>query len=327
VTSSIETLSEAKRRTVQIFRRILGRLGVFALVLPAAGCSTPQFLLANAPTAFSGIDRHLDLDYGQDPRQRLDVYAPRQAANRPVVIFWYGGSWTKGSKAEYRFVGTTLAERGFVAVLPDYRLYPHVAFPLFDEDGARAVAWVEQHAREFGGDPKHIVLMGHSAGGHTAAFLAYNHAFLEKFGADPQSISGVVGLSGTYVLVPDTDTLRATFPPPYTEKDWQPIRFVDAHAPPTLLLHGLDDKEVLPQEAIELRDALLREHVRVELELYPHRSHGATVAPFALLARWRTPIVDAVVKFIDSVTQGDQSIPTKAPVCSPSETGPTHACP
>jgi acetyl esterase/lipase len=312
---------------VLIFGRILGRLGAVALVLPAMGCSTSQFLLANAPTALSGVDRHLDLAYGQDPRQRLDVYAPRRAVNRPVVIFWYGGSWTQGSKAEYRFVGTTLAERGFVAVLPDYRLYPQVAFPLFDEDGARAVAWVQQHAREFGGDPKHIVLMGHSAGGHTAAFLAFNHAFLEKFGADPQSISGVVGLSGTYVLVPDTDTLRATFPPPYTEKDWQPIRFVDAHAPPALLLHGLDDKEVLPQEAIELRDALLHDHVRVELDLYPHRGHGATVAPFALLARWRTPTVEAVVKFIDSVTQGDQSIPTKAPVCSPSETGPIHACP
>jgi acetyl esterase/lipase len=312
---------------VQVFRRTVSRLGVVALVLLVAACSSSKFLLANAPAALSGVVRHVDLPYGQDPRQRLDVYAPRQAVNRPVVIFWYGGSWTEGSKADYRFVGTTLAERGFVAVLPDYRLYPQVTFPLFDEDGARAVAWVEQHAHEFGGDPKHIVLMGHSAGGHTAAFLAFNHAFLEKFGADPQDISGLVGLSGTYVLVPDTDVLRATFPPPYTEKDWQPICFVDAHAPPTLLLHGLDDKEVFPQEAIELRDALLRNHVPVELDLYPHRGHGATVAPFALLLRWRTPTVKTVVKFIDSVTQGDHSSTTKAPACSPSETGPTHECP
>jgi acetyl esterase/lipase len=280
-------------------------LGPLALLLLAGGCSSSEFLLANAPTAFEGVDRHLDLPYGQDPRQHLDVYSPRQAVNRPVVIFWYGGSWTKGSKSHYRFVGTTLAERGFVAVLPDYRLFPQVAFPLFDEDGARAVAWVQQHAREFGGDPRRIVLMGHSAGGHTAAFLALNHAFLSKFGADPQSIRGLVGLSGTYVLVPDTDTLRATFPPPYTEKDWQPIRFVDAHAPPTLLLHGLDDMEVLPQEAIDMRDALLRDHVRVELHLYPHRGHGDTVAPFAILARWRTPVVEETVKFIDSVTRDE----------------------
>ena len=284
--------------------KAMTRFMLMTLLLLLAGCSSTQFLVANAPTQFDRIDRHADLPYGQDPRQRLDVYAPRQAANRPVVIFWYGGSWVKGKKSDYRFVGTTLAERGFVAVLPDYRLYPQVSFPAFDEDGARAVAWVEQHVQEFGGDPHRIVLMGHSAGGHTAAFLAFNHEFLRKFAADPNSIVGLVGLSGTYVLVPETDTERATFPPPYTEADWQPIRFVDAHSPPTLLLHGADDKEVLPQEAIELRDAMLRDHLRIELDLYPHRGHGDTVASFAPVARWRTPALQDTLTFINSVTGG-----------------------
>ena len=287
--------------------KAMTRFMLMTLLLLLAGCSSTQFLVANAPTQFDRIDRHANLPYGQDPRQRLDVYAPRQGANCPVVIFWYGGSWVKGKKSDYRFVGTTLAERGFVAVLPDYRLYPQVSFPAFDEDGARAVAWVEQHVQEFGGDPHHIVLMGHSAGGHTAAFLAFNHEFLRKFGADPDSIAGLVGLSGTYVLVPETATERATFPPPYTEADWQPIRFVDAHSPPTLLLHGTDDKEVLPQEAVELRDAMLRDHLRVELHLYPHRGHGDTVASFAPVARWRTPALRDTITFIDSVTGGQAS--------------------
>ena len=101
------------------------------------------------------------------------------------------------------------------------------------------------------------------------------------------------------------DCLRATFPAPYTEKDWQPIRFVDAQSPPALLLHGLGDKEVLPQEAIDLRDALARNHVRVELHLYPHRGHSDTVASFAPLVRWRTPAVEDTVKFIESVTGGE----------------------
>ena len=279
------------------------RIAALVLIFLLSGCTTTQFLIANAPTEFDRVDRHADLAYGQDARQHLDIYAPRRAASRPVVIFWYGGSWVKGNKAEYRFVGTTLAEHGFVAVLPDYRLYPQVTFPAFDEDGARAVAWVEQHIQEFGGDPHHIVLMGHSAGGHTAAFLAFNHAFLQKYGADPSDISGLVGLSGTYVLVPETPTEHATFPPPYTEADWQPIRFVDAHAPPTLLLHGTDDQEVLPQEALDLRDLMLREHLRVELHLYPHRGHGDTVAPFAPIARWRSPAVRDTVDFINSVTR------------------------
>lgn len=279
------------------------RFGVIALVLLLGGCGSTGFLVANAPTAFDRIDRHGDLPYGQGPRRHLDVYSPRQALNRPVVIFWYGGSWMKGKKSEYRFVGTTLAERGVVAVIPDYRLYPQVHFPAFDEDGARAVAWVERHAQEFGGDPHHIVLMGHSAGGHTAAFLAFNHEFLRSFGADPHDIVGLVGLSGTYVLVPESDEERAIFPPPYAEKDWQPIRFVDADAPPTLLLHGMDDEEVLPQEAIELRDVMLRDHLRVELHLYPHRGHGDTVASFAPVAHWRTPALKETLEFIGSVTR------------------------
>lgn len=280
------------------------RLLALALVLLLPGCASTLSLVANAPTQFDRVDRHAGLAYGRDPRQRLDVYSPRQGTNRPVVVFWYGGSWVKGKKSQYRFVGTTLAERGIVTVIPDYRLYPQVHFPAFDEDGARAVAWVEQHVQEFGGDPHHIVLMGHSAGGHTAAFLAFNHSFLQKFGADPGDISGLVGLSGTYVLVPESAEERATFPPPYTEKDWQPIRFVDGQAPPTLLLHGSDDREVLPQEAIELRDEMLQRHLHVELHIYQHRGHGDTVASFAPVARWRSPAVKDAVTFIEDVIHG-----------------------
>jgi acetyl esterase/lipase len=270
--------------------------------LLVCGCRSTEFMLANAPALFARIDRHIDLPYGTDPRQQLDVYAPRGAHGRPVVIFWFGGYWTGGSKAEYRFVGSTLAQQGFVAVLPEYRLFPQVSFPLFDEDGARAVAWVEEHAGEFGGDPSRIVLMGHSAGAHTAAFLALNQAFLERFGAQAHSIVGLVGLSGPYALVPDTDVLRATFPAPYTERDWQPVAFVTAGAPPVLLLHGQNDTDVLPRQAIELRDALKRQGVRAELHLYPHRGHGSTVASFALMARWSTPAVRDTTAFIKSVT-------------------------
>ncbi len=246
--------------------------------------------------------RHVDLAYGEATRQRLDVYAPRNPLNCPVVVLFYGGTWEQGSKAEYRFVGTALAEHGFIAVLPDYRLYPEVTFPAFDEDGARAVAWTERHIQSFGGDARNIVLMGHSAGGHTAALLAFDHALLRKVGADPLSISGFIGLSGTYVLEPDTPLLHAIFHAPYTEQDWQPIRFVDAQAPPTLLLHGADDRDVLPQEAIELRDALERIHVRVQLRLYEHRGHGDTVASFAFVTRWRTSAVADVVAFVRSLT-------------------------
>jgi acetyl esterase/lipase len=277
---------------------------LWAAVLVLSSCRTVEFTVANAPAAFARIDRHRNLSYGQDKRQQLDIYAPRHAAGAPVVIFWYGGSWVMGARSEYRFVGSTLAQRGFVAVLPDYRLYPEVTFPLFDEDGGKALAWVQRHVADYGGNPRCIVLMGHSAGAHTAAFLAYNRDFTRNAGADPDGIAGLVGLSGPYALVPDTDELRATFPAPYTPKDWQPTAFVTAQAPATLLLHGEADKDVDPAQAVELRDALSRLNVPAQLHLYPRRGHGSTVASFALVARRTTSAVSDTTAFVNQVCKG-----------------------
>ena len=224
-----------------------------------------------------------------------------------MVVFFYGGSWTVGSRGLYRFVGAALAERGIVAVLPDYRLYPQVKFPLFLDDGALAVAWVQKHAQEFGGDPQRIVLMGHSAGGHEAAFLAYDRQLLQKAGARPEWIVGLVGLSGPYALEPDTKVLNTIFASPYTVADWQPVRFVTAQAPPTLLVHGTADDVVSIKHAEKLRDVLQANHVRVETQFYPGKSHADTVAGMSVPARGRTPVLDQSVRFIESVAGGSLS--------------------
>jgi acetyl esterase/lipase len=218
-----------------------------------------------------------------------------------VVIFWYGGSWTSGSKADYRFVGTALAGSGCVAVLPDYRLYPAVTFPAFVEDGARAVAWVERHAEELGGDHTRIVLMGHSAGAHEAAMLALQPRYLERAGATPADIVGLVGLSGPYALAPDTPVLNTIFAAPYQPSDWQPLQYASSRAPPTLLLHGLEDQRVDPMQARQLRDALAAQGVRVELELYEGQDHAAPVVGFTVFERKRVPTLERAVRFIRSV--------------------------
>ena len=283
------------------------RTGIAILTATAAACTGSSFYIANAPAYFGSYRRAANLPYGQGPRQKLDVYSPKDAGKHPVVVFFYGGSWTTGEKARYRFVGAALAERGFVAVLPDYRLYPEVKFPEFMNDGARAVAWTESHAAEYGGDPTRIVLMGHSAGAHMAALLALNNTYLTKAGAKPGSIVGLVGLSGPYALTPNSDQLRATFGPPYTPYDWQPVQFVSDKSPPALLLHGIDDTVVKVAHAEKLRDALLSHKVRVETHLYPDRGHADTVAPFALVARRRTAALDQTISFLRSVTaQSDQ---------------------
>lgn len=286
---------------------ILRTIVLSACALLMGGCNKLLFTVANAPAHFSAVHSQTDIAYGDKPRQLLDTYAPSGAKGLPVVVFWYGGAWSSGSKTDYRFVGTALAENGFVAVLPDYRLYPSAVFPGFVDDGARAVAWVQHHAQEFGGDPKRIVLMGHSAGAHMASMLALAPKYLTAAGAAQADIVGLVGLSGPYVLEPDTDVLRTIFASPYQRSDWQPIQSVNAKAPPALLLHGMDDERVKFLETRQFRDALSAKSVSVEMELYEGGSHGDTVAGFSVFERKRMPTLERVVDFVRRTTNAAQS--------------------
>jgi acetyl esterase/lipase len=265
-------------------------------------CSGFSYFVANAPASFGAFHRTRDLAYGPEARQHLDVYRPEAAGTHPIVVFFYGGSWSMGRKAQYAFIGAALASRGYVTVIPDYRLYPEVRFPAFVDDSAQAVAWIYQHAHELGADPSRIVLMGHSAGAHMAALLALDSTYLNRAGVPGSSIAGLVGLSGPYALDPNTDTLRTIFSSPCTPDDWQPVHFASSAAPPTLLLHGLKDDVVYPMHTEKLRDALLSRGVDVETHLYPGRGHADTAASFTYIARFRTPALKQTLAFLSRVT-------------------------
>jgi acetyl esterase/lipase len=310
-------------RSAEIQRLIpwILRIGVLALGVSATACTSAAFLVANVPASFGDYRRTEGIPYGTDVRHRLDVYTPADAGTfRPVVVFWYGGSWQNGSRSSYRFVGAALAESGFVAVLPDYRLYPQVKFPEFLDDAARAVLWVQQHAEEFGGNPRQIVLMGHSAGAHIAASLALDARYLARAGASIEGIVALVGLSGPYALEPNSRTLRDIFGSPHGPADWQPIRHVTHVAPPTFLAHGLDDFLVASAHTERLRDALRMHDVPVEAHLYPERGHAVTVAAFSKPARSRVPVLEQAVRFIRGVTQTPPAAAANA-----AQTGPSRS--
>jgi len=162
------------------------------------------FLAVNAPAFFGPFTRHADIAYGSDPQHRLDVYVPDEAAAvlSPVVVFWHGGHWRFGDKRDYRFVGAALAGSGFNAVLPNYRHYPQVKMPGFMDDAARAALWSAAHAGDYGGDPRRLYLMGHSAGAHMAALLTLDARYLAAAGEPAPQVAGVVGLSGAYDFLP-----------------------------------------------------------------------------------------------------------------------------
>jgi len=280
--------------------------GAFAASLLLSACSGLTFVAANAGARAGDFSRRADLPYGANPRQRLDAYVPDGARNRPIIVFWYGGSWQEGGKGQYRFVGSALARAGYVAVLPDYRLYPEVRFPDFMDDAAAALAWTVNHAAELGGDPSRVYLAGHSAGAHIAGLLAYDSARLEKAGLEPGVVKGFIGLSGPYALDPDTDVLKTIFGPPYGFDDWQPVRKVTASSPPALLIHGEADGVVWVSHTKAMAEALTRAGVPVTMRLYPGRKHADTVAPFAKLAPRKLPVLAEIEKFVGGEMPGGE---------------------
>ncbi len=255
--------------------------------------------VANVPALFGEFDRRPNIAYGTRSRQRLDVYVPWYAKQRPVVVFWHGGGWNSGDKAHYRFVGAALARAGYVAVLPNYRLYPEVRYPHFMFDAANALAWVVSHAADIGGDPRRIFVAGHSAGAHIAALLAVDSELLEAHAIPPSAVRGLIGLSGPYALMPDSPIYHAIFAAPYTPSEWQPVQKVRPGAPPALLLHGGADRTVPPRHAHAMAAALESVDATFTMRIYPDREHVDTVASLALPARRKLPIMQDIRRFID----------------------------
>lgn len=114
------------------------------------------------------------LSYGADAKQRVDVYAPASVAagtTSPVALFLHGGVWQHGDRTAYRQMGEDLAKHGFVAFVASYRLAPTHKWPAQLDDAKAALDLVAREAAKHGGDPKRIVVIGHSAGGQMAALL------------------------------------------------------------------------------------------------------------------------------------------------------------
>jgi acetyl esterase/lipase len=289
---------------LSIVPRPLGRLASLAGLLAAlAGCSAPAALNMLEPKA--GVTVTRDLPYAADPRQRLDVYAPsRPAAGRPVVVFFYGGSWDSGSKADYGWVGDALARQGYVAVLPDYRVYPRARWPIFLQDSALAVRWARDHAGTYGGDASRLVLMGHSAGAYNAVDLAVDDRWLSAAGVDAHTqIRAVVGLSGPYDFLPlESDELKAIFGPEPGRPDTQPINHVDGRAPPMLLATGDKDSTVDPGNTDRMAGRIRRRGGQVQAVHYPGLDHVRMVAALATPLRWMAPVMKDVSAYIDAQT-------------------------
>ena len=272
-------------------------------MLPAllSACSAVDVLNATVPT-----DTYLRTEgvaYGPEARQRMDIYRPKQAlGNAPLVVFFYGGSWSSGERGDYRFVGEALASQGIVTLVADYRLSPEFRYPVFLQDSAKAVRWAFDHARDYGADPARVFVMGHSAGGYNAAMMALDKRWLQAEGLTPARLAGWIGLAGPYDFLPIGDRLtQVAFSWPNTPADSQPLSHASSASPPALLLAPVKDSAVNPQRStVAMAQKLKASGVRVESELFDSVSHVTLVASMASVLRGRAPVLERVTAFVRS---------------------------
>lgn len=242
-----------------------------------------------------------DQPYGSHERQRLDVYLPiGELADAPVVVFFYGGSWRGGNRADYAFVGEALASRGIITVIPDYRVYPEVTYPAFLQDSAAAMAWTRAKQENWQAEPQSLFVMGHSAGAYNAAMIALDERWLGEHDLDPHMLAGWIGLSGPYEFLPIINPdVKPIFHHPNTPEQSQPFYHAGGHSPPALLMAATPDDLVDPERNTgQLADALRAADVSVETHYYKSLHHLTIVLVMARPFQWWEPVVDEVHDFV-----------------------------
>jgi len=235
-----------------------------------------------APVLPRGACSLADVAYGEDPRQRFDVYLPAKPRNAPILLFVHGGGWANGNKDNPGNVENKAAywlPKGYILVSTNYRMRPDTA-PLDQaRDVARALAAVQKHAPDWGGDGSRVVLMGHSAGAHLAALVGASSALWREAGATRPR--GVVSLDSGALDVPDL-MKRPRIPPLFhrafgsDSSDWiaaSPHHQLSRDAVPILLVCSTRRPDACPQSrAMEKKASSLGVMIDVLPEDLSHRA-------------------------------------------------------
>lgn len=153
-----------------------------------------SLLLLASPllAAESKIQRDVAYSQPKTERQTLDLYAPASGSDHPIVIWIHGGGWRQGDKQGVQQKPQAFVDKGFAFVSANYRFVPQVTVKEMTGDVAKAIRWAHDHAKEFGGNPNSIFVMGHSAGAHLAALVCTDESYLKAEGLSLSIIKGCV---------------------------------------------------------------------------------------------------------------------------------------
>lgn len=199
-----------------------------------------------------------DFAYGPHERQRIDVY-PADEPGAPVLLFVHGGGFIGGDKRAddcfFGNVGRYFAAHGYLAILPSYRLAPSSTWPSGNEDMEGIMAWVKANAREHGGDPDRIFLLGQSAGAAHAAGYLFDPRVDRRYAGAIRAAALLSGfyqpkeplLAGPRLYVGDDPTQWA---------DRSPANHVSPSHPPLLLTVAQWDPSQIAEQTLLMASAL-----------------------------------------------------------------------
>lgn len=208
-------------------------------------------------------------------RQVLDVYSPQNAKDLPVVFWIHGGGWQTGDKTDVQIKPKVFMDKGFVFVSTNYRLLPSVDMATIVRDVAKSIRWVHENIAKHGGDPKRLLVMGHSAGAQLAALICTDDRYLKAEGVSLAIVKGCVPVDGDTFDIPaiievaetrwKTHNLpRAKFGhrekfgnDPAKHRDFSAVTHVakDKNIPPFLILHVAGHPDTTAQ-AVRLGNVL-----------------------------------------------------------------------
>jgi acetyl esterase/lipase len=244
---------------------------------------------------------------GADPiRHKMDLFRPASGSGFPVLLFAHGGVWQLGSKDEYRNIGETFARRGILTAVINYRLTPPVRHPAHATDVARAVAWLAKHAAEHGGRDDRIYLSGHSAGAHLVSLLLFDRRYLEAEGVDPDTLAGVIPLSGIFDLTqPIDDVPDGGFPryihPPFGEaraalEAASPTSHLRPTRVPVFVILAGEDYQAMKRQSAAFVERLRGRGIAVAFDTVAGRSHFELVQAIGRPADVTTELIARFVR-------------------------------
>jgi acetyl esterase/lipase len=270
------------------------KLFLLAITLFLTACTDSALLVVNTLAKFDNYTLSKDHAYGSHPLQKLDVYKPKAEA-KGIIIFFYGGCWgacTTYSKKHYTFVAQALTSKGYIVVIPDYRLYPEVLFPKVMEDAVSVVQWTKQNLTS---KKNKLFLMGHSAGGHIAAMLTVNKSYLGD--TLSKDISGFIGLSAPYDFIFNEAYLPKLFAN-IDYKNTQPSTFVEGDEAPLLLLYGKDDTKVYMRNIVNMTKKVKAKNGKVETHIYKGINHVDILTALSIPLRGKSDVMRDIERFL-----------------------------